>query len=99
MFLRDLSRKEIKKAIRSCESRIKEIKKNLFEDARESIHTEKVKMTVLMMRLEQPPVENVYSLTCPTCRQEWNYTNNDTHRFRCCPNCGKWFGKGKRGQK
>ena len=75
MFLRDLSRKEIKKAIRSCEGRIKEIKKNGLEDAKELIHSEKVKMTVLMMRLEHPPVEKVYSLVCPTCRQEWNYTN------------------------
>ena len=25
--------------------------------------------------------------------------DNDTHRFKCCPNCGRWFGKGKRGQR
>lgn len=93
MFLRDLSRKEIRKAIRSCESRIREIKKDGLEDANERIHNESVKITVLMMRLEHPPVENVYSLICPTCQKEWNYTNNDTHRFKCCPNCGRWFGK------
>lgn len=96
MFLRDLSRKEVKKAIRSCESRIREIKKSGLEDTRELIHSEKVKITVLMMRLEHSPAEDVYSLVCPTCRQEWNYTNNDTHRFKCCPNCGRWFGKGGR---
>ena len=94
MFLRDLSRNEIKKAIRSCESRIREIKKDSPEDLKEKIHNEKVKITVLMMRLEHPAIENIYSLVCPTCRKEWNYTNNDTHRFKCCPNCGRWFGKG-----
>lgn len=93
MFLRDLSRKDIKQAIRSCEGRVREIKKNGSDNAKEKIHNERVKITVLMMRREQPPIENVYSLVCPTCRQEWNYTNNDTHRFKCCPNCGRWFGK------
>ena len=98
MFLRDLSRKDIKKAIRSCERQIREIKKGGSDGTKEGIRNEKVKITALMMRLEHPAVENVYSLACPTCHEEWNYTNNDTHRFRCCPNCGRWFGRGKRGQ-
>ena len=95
MFLRNLSREEIKTAIRSCESRIREIKKSGSEHAKEQIHNEWVKMTVLMMRLEHPATENVYSLICPTCHEEWDYNDNDTHRFRCCPNCGRWFGKAK----
>lgn len=93
MFLRDLGRKEVRKAIKSCERRMREIKKECPKDAKEKNRNEWVKITVLMMRLEHPPIENTYSLVCPTCQEEWNYTNNDTHRFRCCPNCGRWFKK------
>lgn len=94
MFLRNLSRKDVRSAVRSCEKRIRDIKKCSAEDVKNDIYIEKVKMSVLLMRLERPPIERIHSLICPTCNEEWNYTNNDTHRFKCCPNCGRWFGKG-----
>lgn len=95
MFLRNLSHKDIKRAVRSCEKRIREIRKEGSVNSKNYIYIEWVKMTALMMRLERPPIEQTYSLICPTCEEEWNYTNNDTHRFKCCPNCGRWFGKSR----
>lgn len=28
------------------------------------------------------------SLTCPSCGELWNTADNETNRFKCCPNCG-----------
>ncbi len=93
MFLRNLTRWQVRQALKSCEKKITEIKKNGVDDAEKRISVEQIKMTALLMRLERPAIEKTYSLICPTCHEEWNYTNNDTHRFKCCPNCGRWFGK------
>lgn len=27
--------------------------------------------------------------TCPVCGAEWSFFENETERFKCCPNCGE----------
>ena len=33
-------------------------------------------------------IEHEYEMECPQCGYFWNYCDNDTERFNCCPNCG-----------
>ena len=33
-------------------------------------------------------VEHEDEMECPQCGCFWNYCNNETERFNCCPNCG-----------
>ena len=33
-------------------------------------------------------IEHEDEMECPQCGYFWNYCDNDTERFNCCPNCG-----------
>ena len=33
-------------------------------------------------------IEHYDECECPVCGETWNYCDNDTERFDCCPKCG-----------
>lgn len=33
-------------------------------------------------------IEHDDECECPVCGETWNYCDNDTERFDCCPKCG-----------
>lgn len=34
-------------------------------------------------------IEERTYMECPNCHDIWHYEQNQTERFKCCPNCGK----------
>lgn len=33
-------------------------------------------------------IEHLYEMVCTDCGSKWSYCDNDTERFKYCPNCG-----------